>query len=659
MTSEASTIAEYGTWPSTISAERVAAGATPMSSLMLGGADGGDIFWLAGRAAEAGRNTLLRHHGGATDELTPAPFNVRSRVHEYGGGAYAVDGGTVYFSHFADNRLHRLDFAADDDAQPAPVPLTAPGKQRFADFVVDRARARLIGVRELHGEDGHGEPSNTICAIGIGDGGETVLAHGADFYSSPRLSPDGRALAWLTWDHPRMPWEGTTLWLAEFQEDGTLAAPARVAGGAEESICQPEWSPNGLLHFVSDRSGWWNLYRLGADRQSVEALCPMEAEFGSPHWTFGNSMYGFRSASEIICTYIDKGVSRLARLLPASGKLEAIANPYEEIRELRVAPGYIAMLAGGPSIPLELARIDFTEEGVEILAQSIADLPDEDNLSIPANISYPSADGRTSHAFFYAPRNRDVRAPEGSKPPVIVISHGGPTGMTVNTLKLATQYWTSRGFGVLDVNYGGSTGFGRAYRDLLKGRWGIVDVEDCVAGARALVERGLADNDRLIIRGGSAGGLTTLCALTFHDVFKVGASYYGVSDLQGLDDDSHKFESRYTAYLIAPQPQAQALYQERSPINHTDKLARPMIFFQGLDDKVVPPQQSEMMVAALKARGVPVAYVPLEGEGHGFRKGENIVRTLEAELYFYQRIFGLHDRSATGAPPVHIDNLKD
>ncbi|USX20746.1 S9 family peptidase [Oxalobacteraceae bacterium OTU3REALA1] len=658
MTSEASTIAEYGTWPSTISAERVAAGATPMSSLMLGGADGGDIFWLAGRAAEAGRNTLLRHHGAVTEELTPAPFNVRSRVHEYGGGAYAVDGETVYFSHFADNRVHRLGFtAAADDAQPAPVALTAGGKQRFADFVVDRARGRLIGVRELHGDDGHGEPSNTICAIGMADGGETVLAQGADFYSSPRLSPDGRALTWLTWDHPRMPWEGTTLWLAEFQADGTLAAPVRVAGGAEESICQPEWSPNGLLHFVSDRSGWWNLYRLGADRRSIEALCPMEAEFGSPHWTFGNSMYGFRSASEIICTYIDKGVSRLARLLPASGKLEAIANPYEEIRELRVAPGYIAMLAGGPSIPLELARIDFTEEGVEILAQSIADLPDEDNLSIPATISYPSANGRTSHAFFYAPRNRDVRAPEDSKPPVIVISHGGPTGMTVNTLKLATQYWTSRGFGVLDVNYGGSTGFGRAYRDLLKGQWGIVDVEDCVAGARALVERGLADNDRLIIRGGSAGGLTTLCALTFHDVFKVGASYYGVSDLQGLDDDSHKFESRYTAYLIAPQPQAQALYKERSPINHTDKLARPMIFFQGLDDKVVPPQQSEMMVDALKARGVPVAYVPLEGEGHGFRKGENIVRTLEAELYFYQRIFGLHDPSST--TPVHIDNLKD
>lgn len=645
------TIAPYGTWTSTITAARVAAGATPMSGLQVGGADGNDIFWLAGRAAEAGRNTLLRHHGAETQELTPAPFNVRTRVHEYGGGAYLVDGATVYFSHFADNRLYRLAIDAD---HAVPVALSQGGQHRFADFVLDRAHERLIGVRELHADDGndHAQPVNTISALGF-DGVEQVLVEGADFYSSPRLAPDGRTLAWLSWDHPRMPWQGTTLWRAGVHPDGTLSAPVQVAGGAEESICQPEWSPDGLLHFVSDRSGWWNLYRQGGD-QAIEALCPMEAEFGGPHWTFGNSMYGFRSAGEIICTYIDKGVSRLARLLPASGKLEPLSNPYEEIRELRVAPGYVAMLAGSPTIALELARIDFTEEGVEILAQSIEDLPDEANLSVPLNLEFAS-NGRTAYAFFYPPRNALVTAPDGDKPPVIVISHGGPTGMTVNTLKLATQFWTSRGFGVLDVNYGGSTGFGRAYRDLLRGQWGIVDVEDCVAGARALVERGLADNDRLIIRGGSAGGLTTLCALTFHDVFKLGASYYGVSDLKGLDQDSHKFESHYNAYLIAPQPQAEALYQARSPINHTDRLKRPMIFFQGLDDKVVPPQQSEMMVDALRARGVPVAYVPLEGEGHGFRKGENIVRTLEAELYFYQRMFGLHDAAAPA--PVHIDNL--
>ena len=654
MTSAATTTtAAYGAWPSAISAALVAAGATPLSQLATGGAGGNDIYWLAGRAAEAGRNTLQRHRGARIAELTPAPLNVRTRVHEYGGGAYAVDGDTIYFSHFADNRVYRLDC---QDGEAEPVALTRPGKQRHADFVADRQRGRLIGVRELHSDDPHAHPANTICAINA-DGSETVLVHGSDFYAAPRLSPDGRALAWLSWDHPRMPWQGTELWLAAVNDDGSLAAPQRIAGSADESICQPEWSPDGKLYFVSDRSGWWNLYRLCEQdgQRRVESLCPMQAEFGGPHWTFGGSMYGFRSANEIICTYIEQGVSRLARLLIGSGKLEAIANPYEEIRELRVGPGFVALLGGGPTIPLELARIEFTSEEVEVLAKSIAELPDVANLSVPDSIEYPSANGRSAHAFFYPPRNRDVSAPAGSKPPVIVISHGGPTGMATNTLKLATQFWTSRGFGVLDVNYGGSTGFGRAYRDALKGQWGIVDVEDCIAGARTLVERGLADGERLIIRGGSAGGLTTLCALTFHDVFKLGASYYGVSDLKGLDQDSHKFESHYNAYLIAPQPQAEALYQARSPINHTGRLSRPMIFFQGLDDKVVPPQQSEMMVDALKARGVPVAYVPLEGEGHGFRKAENIVRTLEAELYFYQRMFGLH--AADAAAPVQIYNL--
>ncbi|UGQ46549.1 S9 family peptidase [Massilia endophytica] len=637
--------APYGTWPSPIEAATVAAGSVPLSSLMVG--EGTDLYWLEGRAAEAGRNTLKRLHGERVEELTPAPLNVRSRVHEYGGGAYAVDGDTVYFSQFADNRLYLLREGA------APEPFTAPGRQRFADFVADRARQRLIAVREQHPDDpaSHAQPVNTLCAVGF-DGSETVLAQGHDFYSSPRLSPDGLSLAWLTWDHPRMPWQGTQLWLAEVLHDGSLGKAACVAGGEGESVCQPEWSPDGQLYFVSDRSGWWNLYRLHTGH--VEAICPMEAEFASPHWTFGNSMYGFRSADEIICTYIDKGVSRLARLLIGSGKLEAIACPYQEIRELRVGPGCVALLGGSPTIAAEIARIDLSNNELEVLAKSIADLPHSGYLSVPDSISYPSANGRTAHAFFYPPANQDVQAPQGTKPPVIVISHGGPTGMAASTLKLATQFWTSRGFGVLDVNYGGSTGFGRAYRDALKGQWGIVDVEDCIAGARFLAERGLADPDRLIIRGGSAGGLTTLCALTFHDVFKAGASYYGVSDLKGLDEDSHKFESHYNEYLIAPQPEAEELYRQRSPINHTARLSRPMIFFQGLDDKVVPPQQSEKMVQALKERGVPVAYVPLEGEGHGFRKGGNIIRTLEAELYFYQRVFGMQSGDTA---PVEIHNL--
>ena len=635
-----------GTWPSPISAALVAAGATPLAALAI---DGNDILWLAGRASEKGRNTLQRLRDGRIGELTPAPLNVRTRVHEYGGGAYAVDAGTVFFSHFADNRLYRQDEGA------RAVPMTAPGPRRYADLIVDRPRARLIAVCEQHPDDpaSHAQPVNMLCAVGF-DGTETVLAQGHDFYSSPRLAPDGGRLAWLTWDHPRMPWQGTELWVADVLADGTLGIPALVAGGPDESICQPEWSPDGLLYFVSDRSGWWNLYR-AAD--TIAPVCPLAAEFAGPHWNFGNAMYGFISAGEIACTYIDQGVSRLARVDVAAGTLTPIANPYAEIRELRVGAGFLALLGGAPTIAAEIARIDLATGELRVLARSIDTLPDVGYLSVPESVSYPSAGGRTAYAFFYPPTNRDVVPSADDKPPVIVIGHGGPTGMAASTLKLATQFWTSRGFGVLDVNYGGSTGFGRAYRDLLQGQWGVVDVEDCVAGARWLVAQGKADGDRLIIRGSSAGGYTTLCALAFHDVFKVGASYYGVADLQGLDDDSHKFESHYNEYLIAPQPRARELYRERSPSNHTDKLTRPMIFFQGLDDKVVPPQQSETMVRALRQRGIPVAYVELEGEGHGFRQAANIARTLDAELYFYQRMFGLHDAAAPA--PVSIDNLQN
>jgi dipeptidyl aminopeptidase/acylaminoacyl peptidase len=452
-----------------------------------------------------------------------------------------------------------------------------------------------------------------------------------------------------------MPWQGTELWLADVDAGGALANPRLVAGGVDESICQPEWSPSGVLHFVSDRSGWWNLYRLAGT--AVQALCGRAAEFGMPHWSFGDSTYGFRSDEEIVCAYIENGVSRLAQLSTATGKLQPIANPYEEIRHLRVTGSVVALLGGAPTIPLELARIDLYTGGHEVLARSITELPDAGNLSVPESITYPTTGQRIAHAFYYPPRNAEYEAAPGSKPPLMVISHGGPTSMATNTLKLATQYWTSRGFAVLDVNYGGSSGFGRAYREALKGQWGVVDVDDCVAGARHLAARGMVDPERLVIRGGSAGGLTTLCALTFHDVFKAGASYYGVSDLKGLDADSHKFESHYNEYLIAPQPEADTLYLLRSPINHADQLKRPMIFFQGLDDKVVPPPQSEVMVNALREAGVPVAYITLEGEGHGFRKADSIVRTLEAELYFYLRVFGIASPEALA--PVAIDNLPE
>jgi dipeptidyl aminopeptidase/acylaminoacyl peptidase len=634
--------APCGTWSSPITAQVVAAGAAPLSQVLL---DGGDVYWLAGRASEAGRNTLLRKRGDEIRELTPAPFNVRSRVHEYGGGACHVADGVAWFSHFADNRIYRVE----DDR--APVAVSAGGALRYADFVLDAPRARLVGVREDHSA-GAAYPVNTVCAIGF-DGSETVLDDGNDFYAAPRVSPDGSQLAWLCWDHPRMPWQGTELWLADIAADGTLLNGRLIAGGENESICQPEWSPSGVLHFVSDHTGWWNLYKF--DDGVVSPLCPREAEFGAPHWTFGGSMYGFSSDAEIICTYIEEGVSRLARLSTSDGTLQQIDNPYQEIRELRVAGNTVALLGGAPTIALELARFDLSTGTREVLARSIEQLPDAGYLSVPQSVRYPSDNGRNAYAFFYPPCNAAFEPQPGEKPPLMVIGHGGPTGMATSTLKLATQFWTSRGIAVLDVNYGGSTGFGRAYRDALAGQWGVVDVEDCVAGARWLADQALVDRDRLLIRGGSAGGLTTLCALAFHDVFKAGASYYGVSDLKGLDADSHKFESHYNEYLIAPAPQADALYQQRSPINHTDKLNRPMIFFQGLDDKVVPPQQSEVMVDALRARGVPVAYITLEGEGHGFRKADSIVQTLEAELYFYLRVFGIPVPQSLA--PVEIENL--
>jgi dipeptidyl aminopeptidase/acylaminoacyl peptidase len=635
--------APCGAWASPISAAVVAAGSTPLSGLLL---DGADLYWLAGRASEGGRTTLLRQRGSEVQELTPAPFNARTRVHEYGGGAVLAADGRVWFSHFADNRIYKIERSGG-----APVPVSEGGALRWADFVLDRVHARLIGVREDHSAGG-AYPVNTLCTLGA-DGSQLVLDEGYDFYSSPRLSPDGKQLAWLCWDHPRMPWEGTELWLADVAADGLLTNGRLIAGGPAEAIVQPEWSPGGTLYFVSDRSGWWNLHRY--EHGVVHPVCPREAEFGLPHWVFGQSMYGFASSGEIVCAYIEGGVSVLARLDVRSGALSPIDTPYQEIRELRVNGDTVAFLGGAPTIAAEVVRIDLATGRREVLARSIEQLPDVAWLSVPQTVSYPSANGRTSHAFYYPPTNADYAPLPGELPPLMVIGHGGPTGMASSTLKLATQFWTSRGVAVLDVNYGGSTGFGRAYRDLLKEQWGVVDVEDCVAGARYLADQGLVDRERLVIRGGSAGGLTTLCALAFHDVFKAGASYYGVSDLKGLDADSHKFESHYNEYLIAPKARADAVYAERSPINHTEKLRRPMIFFQGLDDKVVPPPQSEVMVEALRARGVPVAYLTLEGEGHGFRKADSIVRTLEAELVFYLRVFGIQVPATL--PAIEIENL--
>ncbi|MGB7923874.1 MAG: S9 family peptidase [Pyrinomonadaceae bacterium] len=639
-------VAPYGSWKSPISSDLIVSGSIGLSEIVL---DGEDIYWTESRPAEEGRNVIVRREpGGRESDVTPPPFNARTRVHEYGGGAYTVADGVVYFSNFDDQRLYRQATGAQ------PEPLTPESELRYADAVVDRRRNRIVCVREDHRESGR-EAVNTVVSIDLKSGGEgEVVVAGSDFYSSPRLSPDGNHLAWLAWNHPNMPWDGTELWVAGVNEDGTLHDTRRVAGGVDESIFQPEWSPEGVLYFVSDRTGWWNLYRLeGAE--SIVPLTEKAVEFGAAQWVFGISIYAFESEQRIICAYNEKGVWQLASLSTETLKLEAIETSYTDIYSVNAATARAVFCASAPTEPTSIVMLDLATRKLEVLRRSSNLEIDAGYLSIPEAIEFPTRDGQTAHAFFYAPKNRDYAAPDGERPPLLVISHGGPTSTATTSMKLSIQYWSSHGIGVLDVNYGGSSGYGRAYRERLNGQWGIVDIDDCVDGARSLVERGLVDNERLIIRGGSAGGYTTLAALTFRDVFKSGASYYGVSDLEALTKDTHKFESRYLDSLIGPYPQERDLYRERSPIHFTERLSCPMIIFQGLEDKIVPPNQAEMMFDAVRAKGLPVAYVPFEGEQHGFRRAANIKRALDAEHYFYSKVFNFE--LAEPVEPVEIENL--
>lgn len=640
------TIAPFGAWKSPISAAMVAAGSTPLSFSRI---DGRNIYWLEGRSSENGRVVIVRADGsGVRSEINPAPFNARSRVHEYGGGAYLVADGIVYFSNFADQQIYLVH------GDGASKSVTRSPRSRYADFIADRSRDRLISVREDHHdadpENTNREAVNRLVAVSLdGSGAETILAEGADFYSSPRLSPDGSKLAWLSWNHPNMPWDGCELWLASFDEAGGLGEPNKLAGGDNESIFQPEWSPDGWLHFVSDRTGWWNLYR--AVPGGIVPLCQTIGEFGRAQWQFGMTMYGFASSEEIVCAYIRQGVYSLASLSVRTGTLIPITTPYTEIQDLQVGDGFALLIAGSAALPMEVAKLDLYTGATQTLAQSVADVPSRELLSIPQPISFPGSGERVSHGFYYPPVNPRYAGPADTAPPLMVISHGGPTAMTTGTLRMGIQYWTSRGFAVLDVNYAGSAGFGRAYRESLNGQWGMLDVDDCERGALHLVEQSLADPQRLIIRGGSAGGFTTLCALAFRDLFRAGASHYGVSDLAALAANTHKFESRYEIRLVG----SADLYAARSPLGHAGEISCPVIFFQGLDDKVVPPEQSERMASALRERHIPVACVTYEGEGHGFREARNIRRTLEAELYFYSRVFGFD--LPEQIEPVRIDNL--
>lgn len=629
------TEAPFGSWMSPITADLIIGETIRLGSVVL---DGGDTGWIEQRPSESGRAVIVRRHAdGITRDIIPAPFSARTRVHEYGGGDFTLAGGTVWFANAADQRVYRTDGVGE------PVPVTPVGAWRYADFALDGWRERLLCVREDHGTGGL-EPTNALVALRLGGGADAdsglVLAAGADFYAAPRLSPDGRRLAWLEWRHPHMPWDETWLKVAEFADDGTLGEALVVAGGPGVSVVQPRWSPTGDLYFVDDRTGWWNLYRRHGDADTP--VLAMAAEFARPLWNLGQSTYDFLDADRLLAAFTRNGLWYLASIEIESRTVTPFGQPCTDIATVLATDGRAVIAAGTVTEPMALIELSLTDGDVQVLRSTMsaaATLP-PGCVSAAEPVTFPSTGGRTAHGFLYRPRNPEFSGPAGARPPLLVKIHGGPTAAASGTLNLGIQYWTSRGFAVLDVNYGGSTGYGTAYRRRLDGQWGVVDVEDCVAGAHFLAARGTVDGERMAITGGSAGGYSALCALTFHDVFKAGASSYGISDLEALMADTHKFEAHYTETLVGPWPAARDVYQARSPIHAADRLNCPMIFFQGLEDKVVPPPQTERMVEALRAKGIPVEYHAFPGEMHGFRKAETIKFCLEAELAFYGRVFG-------------------
>jgi dipeptidyl aminopeptidase/acylaminoacyl peptidase len=618
--------------------------------------DGDAVYWLERRPADGGRTVVMRTDPslGAVD-VTPAGFDVRTTVHEYGGGAYLVHRGTVWFSNFSDQRLYRQE----PGAEPEPITPESGGRDRFADARVTPDGRWLVCVRERHPEpDDPSRVVNELVALPRDGSAESlILRSGRDFYSTPRVSPDGSRLCWLEWDLPWMPWDGCELFVGDLGSD---EAPAlehvrRVAGRTgKESIFQPAWSPAGDPHFVSDRTGWWNLYR---ERDGeIEPLHQDEAEFGWPQWLFGMSAYGFLADGRIACLWERDGIQHVALLDPETSELIDLDLPYQAMNPSLVADGgRIAFVGGSSSIPDQVVVLDVTAGSVAVVRESERVDVDEGYLSLPRQITFRSDDGGAAFAHFYPPRNRTATGEDGERPPLIVMSHGGPTAEATPRFDMGKQFWTSRGFAVVDVNYGGSTGFGRAYRQRLQGTWGVVDTVDCINAAKWLADQGEVDGTRLLIRGGSAGGYTTLCALTMHDDFAAGTSYFGIADLEPfVAGGTHKFESGYLFSLIGPYPEEAETYRERSPIHHVEGISCPMLLLQGAEDRVVPPAQAEIMLEALRRKKLPHAYLLFEGEQHGFRKAETIRAALEAELSFYTQVL---DAERDDVPRIEIANL--
>ncbi|MBW2445336.1 MAG: S9 family peptidase [Deltaproteobacteria bacterium] len=619
-----------GSWPSPLGATEVAGGSLRLSQVRL---QGGRLYWLEGRPDEAGRGVVcVAGPGEVPRDVTPADQNVRSRVHEYGGGDYAASEHGLFFVAEAGG-VHRQR-AEGEGAVPVPG---LARDARHADFAVSPDGRWLVAVEER--AQAGAEPTNRLIAVPLeGDAPPVVFASSHDFVSSPCFSPDGERLAYLAWSHPHMPWDAAELRELRFGPAGPAGPSRHVAGGDGESVFQPGYSPEGRLTFVLDRSGWWNLHQ---EREgSVVCLHAREAEFGTPQWVFGMTTWAFVDENTVVAILRERGHDRIVRLNLESGACVALELPGVAVSSLAADSREVAFISATAEVGASLKRMTWAEGRVETVRAS-ADLEfDARSISAAEPVTFPTGEGEEAYAFHYAPRSAGFEIPKGERPPLLVKIHGGPTAAASPGLDLGVQFWTQRGFAVLDVDHRGSTGYGRAFRERLYGLWGVVDVEDCVAGADYAVGAGLADPRRLAIRGGSAGGFTTLAALCFHDRFAAGCSRYGIGDLAALAADTHKFESRYTDRLVAPWPEGRDVYRERSPLHHVEGFDRPVLFFQGLDDRVVPPNQTETLVAALARRGVPHAYVAFAGEGHGFRRAETLIECLDAELHFYGRVFG-------------------
>ena len=679
MTDEALQECPYGSWPSPITADLVVAGAVGLGEVRVGEEE---LWWSELRPEDAGRVMIVRHEtGGRPLDVLPAGFSARTRVHEYGGGAWWLHSGSLFFTNWADQRLYRVDPAAEPDTYQPPVALTPEPAEthgdRFADGVVTADGRWVICVRERHHDGAVDNEIVALPAFAAEASEPIVLVSGPDFVAAPRTSPDGQLLCWLQWNHPDMPWDGTELWLGSLHDDGAvcrIGASRRLVGGRDESITQPQWHGDESLWFVSDRSDWWNLYRIDAPatlvsvaevEPAVVAVAPLRGEIGTPAWVFAQARYAFLADGRIVIAYAADGVDHLAIVDPAVAQGERIvdlATGYSALSSLQVYGHGAVFVAASATTEPAIVVADLPRSGDVTLAVvvpprvlAIAD----DWISVPEALEVRGDDGAVAHAMYYPPTSPTSVGLAGTAPPLLVMSHGGPTAAARPQLSLSVQFWTSRGFAVVDVNYRGSTGYGRAYRKALDGQWGIADVDDCVTAASHLVAAGVVEAEHLAIRGGSAGGYTTLCALTFRDRFRAGASLYGVADLEALARDTHKFESRYLDSLVGPYPERQDIYQERSPINHVDQLDCPLIVLQGLEDEIVPPAQSEMIVDAVRAKGLAVAYVAFEGEQHGFRQAPNIKRALEAERYFYGQVFRIPPFDPMDVPsePIQIENL--